>query len=155
MSIFILQKVLENESKSVIVLVDRKITKIVKNAMSIGSQLVKAYCQTHSSIKCFAPPLMPGTYSMSIRIGSTDSNSLNFNVFKYPVVVSSQLNSFFEGELRTVDFFIKSFDGLVEWHSGEVVMQYKREINLNDYLPSKILTKVSSKHLQTKIGTNL
>ena len=27
------------------------------------------------------------------------------------------------------DDFIKSFDGLVEWHSGEVVMQYKRDIN--------------------------
>ena len=26
------------------------------------------------------------------------------------------------------DDFIKSFDGLVEWHSGEVVMQYKRDI---------------------------
>ena len=27
------------------------------------------------------------------------------------------------------DDFIKSFDGLVEWHSGEVVMQYRRDIN--------------------------
>ena len=35
---------------------------------------------------------------------------------------SSELKKMWDG-------FIKSFDGLVEWHSGEVVMQYKRDIN--------------------------